>query len=217
MKRDEYDRLYSRSDTGPGWKAIDDALVRVYGAQEPVHYVASTHAAMGGTDYLNGISVYASSSAGSQHLHHVTYGFSSLFYDEAEFGKEVSGFGFELTFRLAAPESQKKKHAWMPTVMQNIARYCFTSGRGFAEYDFINAKGAFEHWGETAIAAFAIAIDPQLGSIDTPHGVVQFLQLVGITQAEFDGLIADQGEGVPALLDKLREGNPLLVTDLGRK
>jgi hypothetical protein len=217
MQREEYDRLYARSDTGPGWKAIDDALVRPYGAQEPVHYVASTPAALGGADYLNGISVYASSSGDIQHLHYVTYGFSSLFYDAADFGKEISGFGFELTFRLAAAASEKKKHAWVPTIMQNLARYVYKSGNGFEEYHFINAKGAFEHWGETAISAFAIATDPELGAIDSPHGIVRFLQLVGITGAEFDALIADEGEGVEALLDRLRVGNPLLVTDLRRK
>ena len=217
MTREDYDRLYSHSDIGPGWKAIDDALARLYGAQEPVHYVATTPSMLGGPDYLDGTSVYATSSGGIPHLHYVTYGFSSLYYDEEHFGKDVSGFGFELTFRLAAPASEKKKHAWVPTIMQNLARYVYTSGAGFEEYHFINAKGAFQYWGETAIAAFAIVRDPELGTINTPHGKVQFLQLVGITGAEFDALVADGGEGVPALIEKLRVGNPLLVTNLRRR
>ncbi len=53
--------------------------------------------------------------------------------------------------------------------------------------------------------------------IDTVHGRVDFLQLVGVTQAEFDWM----AEGGPARARELAEriaadDNPNLVTDLGR-
>ncbi len=64
----------------------------------------------------------------------------------------------------------------------------------------------------------AFVPDPKLGSLNTPHGEVQFLQLVGLTQAELDWLWQEpKTERVAALIDKMRAGNPLLITDLNRR
>jgi Suppressor of fused protein (SUFU) len=217
MHLDEYKRRYSATDAAPGWEAIDARLKAVYGDQEPVHFVSNQHAALGGPDQLNGISVYSSVAGGIPHLHFVTYGFSNLFYDEDAVGQAVSGSGIEMTFRLRAPASEKKKHAWVIAVLQNIARYVFKSGNCFAEFHFMSAKGPLHQETTSDVTGLVFAVDPELGRIDTPHGAVAFLQMVGITTAEFDALLADEGESVPALLESLRVGNPMLVTDLERK
>lgn len=71
---------------------------------------------------------------------------------------------------------------------------------------------------ETTIVGFACALDPELGRIDTPHGEVSFIQLVGITQAEVDRLLANPDTiEVEKLLNELGKENPLLITDLKRR
>jgi hypothetical protein len=41
-----------------GWASIDEALERLYGDQEPRHWAAVPHAALGGDNPLDGISIY---------------------------------------------------------------------------------------------------------------------------------------------------------------
>jgi Suppressor of fused protein (SUFU) len=214
---DEYKRLYSVPDSSPGWKAIDARLKPLYGDQEPVHYPGGLHPSLGGANQLEGISVYTTASGGIPHLHYVSYGLSRLHYDERAVGGEFSRFGFEFTFRLKAAASEKDKNPWPANMMQNLARYVVKSKqvKVFDEYHFMNS-GPIRVDVETRITALAFAIDPELGRMETPHGKVDFLQIVGLTGREFDALMEDKGEGVPALLEKLRTGNPMLVTDLQR-
>lgn len=64
---------------------------------------------LGGPDPLDGVSVYRASEP-VPHWHYVSYGFSDLPATAPQNGgdpKEVtSGYGFEMTFRLADPQSQ---------------------------------------------------------------------------------------------------------------
>ncbi len=58
----------------------------------------------------------------------------------------------------------------------------------------------------------------RLGKTITPHGEVNFLQMVGITTAELERLQADPSvEAVATLIEELRVRDPLLVTDMVRK
>jgi hypothetical protein len=56
---------------------------------------------LGGPDPIDGISPYQCTDGGIDHLHFITFGYPSLYYDEAV-GKAFSRFGFEMTFRLAS-------------------------------------------------------------------------------------------------------------------
>ena len=94
-----------------GWGAIDAALQAVYGDQQPAHYGTAIKFRLGGADPLDGISVYRSEQGGP-HWHYVTYGFSDLYgdlddsYDIAP--EKPSGYGFEMTFRLARDEDEQE-------------------------------------------------------------------------------------------------------------
>ena len=71
---------------------------------------------------------------------------------------------------------------------------------------------------DTDITGVVFALDPELGKIDTPHGEVSFLQLVGITSAELKELQRDPStESVAALISRLQRHEPLLVTDMQRR
>src|SRR5579884_4223990 len=90
----------------PGWDAIDAALRPIYGDREPYHVGTVIPYALGGPDPIHGISAYKNDAPAS-HWHFVTYGFSELWAKESD-DPDVSGFGFELTFRLARKVKDKK-------------------------------------------------------------------------------------------------------------
>src|SRR5262245_58672455 len=85
-------------DFAPGWHAIDAACERLYPDQtEPLHVASAPHPPIG-EGLIYGISAYRAKDPA--HWHFVTYGFSELYAKESD-DPEVSGWGFELTFRLA--------------------------------------------------------------------------------------------------------------------
>jgi hypothetical protein len=64
-------------------------------------------------------------------------------------------------------------------------RHVVSSGNWFEAYHFTPANGPIRLETDTAITALAFVPDPELGTIDTPHGEVAFLQMVGLTDAEY--------------------------------
>jgi hypothetical protein len=212
----EYRRKYKDNDANPGWDSIDHAFKKIYGDQEPKHWAPVIHHMLGGEDPLDGISLYKSFSGSIEHFHFVTYGFSQLYYDEEAFGSDYSKFGFELTFRLKPFESDDEYPTWVINLLQNIARYVFSSGKWFEEFHYMNANGPIRLDTDTAITALAFCIDPELGVIETPHGEVQFLQMFGITSNEYEQL-KTKGINAESLFQKHKASNPLFITDLNRK
>ena len=122
MNINQYRELYGDSNAVPGWDAIDSRLKEVYGSQEPRHWGTLIKAMLGGPDPIDGISAYESQPGGISHLHFCTYGYSERYYNEEAVGKNFSGFGFEMTFRLASPLPPKEEPAWVLNLLQNLAR-----------------------------------------------------------------------------------------------
>jgi hypothetical protein len=195
----------------PGWDAITAALRSLYDGQKEFHYGTVLPYRLGGRDPLQGISVYRSD--GSQpHWHYVTYGFSELWEKESD-NADVSGWGIEMTFRLAADKA-KKPPAWPLNFLQNLARYVFETGNVLEEHHHLDLNGPIALGQKTAIHAAAFALDPQLPPLSTPNGRVNFVQCVGLTLDELEAIQDWNARGV---LDLLARDNPLLVTDLKRK
>jgi suppressor of fused len=200
-------------DSAPGWEAIDNALAPIYHDQEPFHYAAVIPMMLGGDDPLNGISAYRRDLP-IPHWHFVTYGFTELYQKENN-DPTYSGFGFELTFRLAINDkNESTPPTWALNFLQNLARYVFSSGNIFADGDHMNANGPIALDTQTKICALAFATDPELPAIDTPNGKVDFIQIVGLTLDEYQTIMRWNTRGMLATLkDKL----PLLITDLTRE
>jgi hypothetical protein len=214
MNKEDYKKQFSEDDA-VGWLSIDMQLDRIYPAQEPQHFGTLIKYMLGGEDPLDGISVYESNEQ-EPHYHIVSYGFSELYYDEEKAGGEFSKFGFELTFRLKK-EGNEDFH-WAMNLMQNLAKYVFKSGKWFEEFHFIPANGPIKLESDTDITAVAFVLDPELGKIDTPHGEVSFLQMVGLTTSEYEELKQNPKlSETEKLIDILKASNPLLITDLNRK
>ena len=200
------------SDIDPGaigWEAIDAALKAVYGGQKPRHWAAAPHWAVGGNNPLDGISVYQASDP--PHWHFVSYGMSELYGKETD-DPEVSGWGFELTLRLRRYE-EGEPPSWPLSLLNNLARYVFESGNEFDLGNHMDLNGPIALGSETAIRAIAFAQDVQLGRIDTPHGRVTFLQVVGLT---LDELAAAQAWNTEKFLSVLAARDQVLLTDLRR-
>jgi len=199
-------------DSAPGWDAIDGALARLYPDQEPKHYGTIVKWMLGGRDPLDGISVYKRSSP-LPHWHYVSYGLSELYSKESD-DSDVSGYGLELTFRLACDPNDDEPPAFALNFLQNLARYVFESGNVFGDGHWMPANGPIARDTQTAICSMGFVFDPELPAVDTPNGRMEFLQIVGLTEDEEE---AAKRWRTRALLDTLLPHMPLWVTDLNRR
>lgn len=216
MDTDIYKTRFAQ-DSSPGWDAIDEHLAAHFDLREPDFHFGTTHRfALGGPDPLDGISVYVRHDP--SHLHFVSFGLSNLYYDEEAVGGEFSGWGFELTFRLALEPSEMPSDAkgvpyWPMGLMQNLARYVFSSQKWFEHGHYIDAKGPIKAGSVTDKTAVIFCSDPELPMAATPHGRLDFLQIVGITTDEL-GDLESKTLSAESLIDKKAASQPLLITSL---
>ncbi len=214
MTKEDYIKQFNE-DEAVGWDSIDAVLKKLYLTQEPKHFASVPHFKVGGENPLDGISIYISKNQ-EDHFHFVTYGFSELYYNEERAGGDFSGYGFELTFRLKKQEDQNVN--WAVNFLQNIAKYVFRTGNYFEEYHVFPSNGPIRLDYNTKIVAVAFIEDKELGSIETPNGQVQFLQIVGLTEDEFEAFkINPTLSETEKILDRLKIDNPLLITNLDRQ
>lgn len=210
-KRKKPEPVEEPQDEAPGWHAIDAACEKLYpGQKNPVHIAPILSPLLSGEGLINGISAYKA--AKPDHWHFVTYGFTEL-YDKDSDDPAVSGWGFELTFRLTRGR-EKRPPNWAFNFLMNLGNYVRRSGNPFGANHVLDLNGPICVGSDTAIRAIAFIRDPQLGRIDTPNGRVEFLQIVGLTSDEHS---ACSDWNAAPVLELLREKSPLLVTDLTRR
>lgn len=195
-------------DQAPGWDAIDAACHRIYGDQRP-HHVGYTPPAALSTN-LQGCSAYDA----GDHWHFVSYGLSELYRPGPDDDRASSGWGFELTLRAAKPLAGTDPPGWGFVMVNEMAKHVNGQQVLLRPGDRIDlgrpVTGSPDVEGapETDCTVFAIAVDPQLGTIETVNGRVTFLQLVGVTAADEDEMVATSTEDV---LNRARRVSPLLV------
>jgi hypothetical protein len=195
----------------PGWLAIDAALNELYPGVEPLHLGTIQRYVEGGPDPLDGISIYRVDEP-LPHWHFVTYGFSELYEKESP-RPEISGFGFELTLRVkrGAGETEPPPFAW--NVLQNLARYVFESGPAFGHGHIMELNGPIASRSDTRITAIGFAPDPDLPAIETPHGRMEFLQVLGMTDDEIQ---AARAWDKSSFFELLAKEHPRWILDLER-
>ncbi len=174
--------------TTAGWDAITQTMSKLYPEQtDPTHYAPLVSYRLGGNDPLDGISIYD----GGSFYHFVTYGFSELYEKESD-QKDYSGFGFELTLKVAKEGIRKREREQKNIcgILQSIARISFENGEIFRpeEYIYTGQTTGMDADGTSQITGFLTMEDP-IGTIQTPNGSVQFVQLVGATDAELQQLV----------------------------
>ncbi|MCD8165814.1 MAG: suppressor of fused domain protein [Bacteroides sp.] len=188
-------------------------MERLYGDQQPEHYGTNlaARANMGGDQYLDGYSIYTSEK-GYKHI--VTYGMTDLYADPGKYGQDYNGWGYEMTIKLPAESAQECM--WAIDMMSNLARYTFQSQKWLEPYHYIAGDGtSINRDVPSAITALLVVEDTELPEVDTVHGKLGFMQLVGITEPELTALRSDPSR-VKELVDAMKKVNPELITDLKR-
>ncbi len=216
MTRDEYvKRAAETGDWAPGWDAIDACLEKLYPGQEPRHYATTMidRAIFGGSAYIDGYSVYQAT-GGYKHV--VTYGMSELYANVEAFGGEFSRWGYEMTIKL--PVATDDACLWALDMLGHYARYTYRQGAFFEPLQFIGNHGVpIKADSGTHLTAFMVVNDTELQGMDTIHGRLDFMQLVGITQAELEALMDDPANAA-RLVERMKlDGNSMLLTDLTRQ
>ncbi|MEH1740643.1 suppressor of fused domain protein [Fusobacterium varium] len=194
-----------------GWDAITRAFEKLYPEQtDPLHYAPIISWRLGGEDPLDGISVYD----GGEYYHFVTYGLSELYDKESE-DFDYSGYGFELTLKLkkSSLKNKEKELNCICGILQTLGRITFENGDIFQPFEYIytGQKTGMDSKSISNITGF-VTVPDEVGEINTPNGLLQFVQLVGMTDAELK-TITDKKNTVEEMIEKL--GHTL--TDFKRK
>ncbi len=199
----------ANEDTPPGTAAID-ALVDGADGGPPAHtYHPRAPHRFAGRGPLEAVTVHALDDP--PHWHLVTYGLSELREKESP-DRHVSGWGFELTFRVA--RSGDDPPLWAVDFLANMAAYVWSSRHPFAAGHHVDLRGPVRMDSDSSITAAMVVTDPTLGVLGGPFGSVEFLQMVGLTADELELCRTWSTEGVAELLAR---DDPLLVTRLDRE
>ena len=171
-----------------GWDAIDREFLRVYpGQNNPKHYGTLIKWRLGGNDPLDGISIYD----GGDYWHFVSYGLTELYDKECE-DVDISGYGYELTFKLKKYnfENEEAELKNICGILQWIAKMTFTKGEIFNPFEFIytGQTTGIDAFQKSNLTGFITVADTLVHPIDTPHGRVEFIELIGMTDAELKTL-----------------------------
>ena len=194
-----------------GVDAIDAKCRALYKDQKGNHFGVKVPYALGGPDPLDQVSVYESQSGGIPHWHYITYGLTELYSKDSDV-EEESGFGFELTFRLEN-KGEETPPVWPVSLLQNLARYVFTSGNVFKANEHMDANGPLCIGSDTKLTAMGFDIDPELGEMDTPYGHVEFIQVIPYTKEELENTMLWFGDKFIRLY---RKQNPMAVAIMDR-
>lgn len=195
-----------------GWDAITNEAERVYPEQkDPKHYGTIHPWRFGGPDPLDGISIYD----GGDYYHFVSYGLSEL-YEKVSDDKEWSGWGMEFTFKLkkANYENTEDEIICICNILQTIARITFNNSELFLPYQFIYSgqTEGIDSKQKSNITGFITVPDTDFNTINTPYGKVEFVELIGATDAELLKL-KNKEMSVKELYEKLGTD----ITDYNRK
>jgi hypothetical protein len=127
----------------------------------------------------------------------------------------VSGAGFEFTCRVPRADGDETVPAWVLRVMHALADR-FLAGSDLDVGHWILTPSPLG--GEPAngdMTSLVIVPDTEIRAMDTPNGIVLFLQLVGLLAEEGEAL---QRAGTAApLVALLRDRDPRMITDPSRE
>jgi suppressor of fused protein SUFU len=195
----------------PGWASIDKACAIVHGGGLPHQYTSASAYELDSENPLPAVCVWEASGPPAA-WHYVSYGLSELF-EKSSPRPDISGFGFELTFRLARAAGETQPPAWPLRLLQSIGHYVM-SGHGELDTGHIVDLGGPLAPGDTALRGVVCVPDAQLGKLDTVHGSVLFLQLVGLCE---DEIAAMDGWELGRKVGLVGEVAPTGITELGRR
>ncbi len=191
--------------SGPGAAAIELAVAAAGGAAPFVRHHPRAPHRFSGRGPVEEVLVTRQEG----HWHLVTLGLSELDAKESP-DPEVSGWGFELSFRVTDTDEP----VWAVELLANLAGYVWATRHPFAPGDHLDLRGPIRLDTDSALRAAVVVRDPGLAVLRGPFGEVAFLQVLGLTADELE---ACREVGNEAVVEVLARGNPLLVTDVTRR
>ena len=88
--------------------------------------------------------------------------------------------------------------------------------RFFEVFQYISGKGnPIKNGSDTKLTSLIVVEDTEIPAINTVHGRLEFMQLVGITQTELNAVMKTP-DNAKLLVARMKEDNPHLVTDISR-
>ena len=198
-------------DNSPSWDVITAELEKAYPQQKnPKYYGTLVKHTLGGSDPLDGISVYDA----GDFWHFVGYGLSKLYCKESN--KVTDGdYRIELTFKFKKTSSyDEEEMCAVCNNLQKIAKDIFSTGNLIFPNQYIYTKQTegININRNSLLTGFLSASDDLLDTLDTPYGKLTFIALIGATDAELRA-IYEKELTVLELLNKL----DTQVTDYSRK
>ncbi|MBE6477176.1 MAG: suppressor of fused domain protein [Propionibacteriaceae bacterium] len=214
MTREEF-LAYAKNhrDWTPGWDAIDTELARLYPGQEPEHFaaLAPDRVRFGGDQVLEGLSLYTSPK-GYRHI--VTYGLSTLAADVDALGGDHSGWGYELTMKLA--ETDTARCMWALDTLASLARYTDTTARPLTPGYSLAGSGSPVCPGAPAeLTGLFVIPDTEARTTDTLFGKLTFNQVTAITTHDIS-VLSLESHRAPELHRRILADNPDAVIDVSR-
>lgn len=211
MNLEEYKKQYKK-DQAVGALFIENRLKKIYGDLEPRFYSPKIMSFQGGEDPIDGVAVFDV----DDYRHLVSYGMSHLYYSEESVGEEFSKWGFEFSFRVKKVKEDKDEDPfWVVQLMNNLARFVNETKVWFDEYQFLPLGGPIRSDSDTDIVGLAFIKDDDLDEIETPHGKVMFLQLVGLNSQQLKRLEENSTkEEIKSVLDEIKSENPKFICEL---
>lgn len=172
-------------EQAPGWEAIEKRFEQRYpGQKHPAHFGMYACLKPGEMGALDGINVYNH----KDYFHFVTFGLSEL-YEKQNGNPERSGYGFELTAKLKKEglENPALEVRHMCSLLQMVAGITTNGGHQFLPGQILplSKQKGLDVTGKSGITGF-ITIEDELGTLTTPFGRVQLIQLVGVSTEEME-------------------------------
>ena len=191
---------------GDGWDLIEQALHDLYPDRLPLHFGPILEFTNGGPDPLEAIAAYKAESP-RPHWHLVGYGLTELF-EKSSLDPDISGFGIELTLRIARGPQERRPPSWGLRLLQDLARLIHDAKEPFEPFEWLDLDAPVIP--RTDIRALAFVEDPGLPPRDGPFGALMFVQVVTLTPGEAEALADWSPE---PFLDVLAERHPSLIVD----
>ncbi|WP_068596843.1 suppressor of fused domain protein [Vaginella massiliensis] len=211
MNLQEYQSTFNENQA-VGALFVEHSIKELYPALTPNFYSPQVLSFQGGEDALDGVAIYKT----ADYYHLISYGMSQLYYNEEAVGQEYSKWGFEFSMRIKPFEGDNGEEPfWAIQLMQNLGRFVYDTQIYFDENQFIPLGGPIREDADTAIVGVIFIKDVELGEINTPHGKVKFLQMVGIDQSTLTDLETDPSpEHIRVVIESISKNNPIFVNQL---
>lgn len=194
---------YDRPGRGKnGWEALQAAATELVGAGPAAVVVLNGE---GGVPALDACEVFDA----GDHWLYVTFGLCDLFEPRQLLAPGISGWGYEMTFRVAYSPEDETFPSWPVVLLARLAELTVHQSRTFTPGDTVDPGGPIDGRDGGRLVGLLVAPDPGLAPVETTAGTVELRTFFGVTMEQ---LRAAQGGQASQVVRALRSDNPLLVT-----